>query len=117
MDTTLPLEQRLDAFVAQRCRLFEQVKGVRRAALIKEHESESIAAWLEAARKAKTIEVERVFAREIAAVPPDERDTVRSAMVAAAAWTSWENHRIHQRLGPEEACAAMRTTLAALARR
>ncbi len=117
VDTTLPLEQRLEAFVAQRCRLFEQVKGVRRAALIKEHESESIAAWLEAARKAKTIEVERVFAREIAAVPPGERDTVRSAMVAAAAWTSWENLRIQQRLGPEEACAAMRTTLAALARR
>ena len=35
-------------------------------------------------------------------------------MVAAAAWTSFENLRIQQALAPEEACAAMRTALAAL---
>jgi TetR/AcrR family transcriptional regulator of autoinduction and epiphytic fitness len=114
VDPALSLDERLDAFVEQRCRLFEQVKGVRRAALLKEHESESIAAWLIAARKANAIEVERVFAREIAAIPADERDTAFAAMVAAAAWTSFENLRIQQQLAPEEACAAMRTALAAL---
>jgi TetR/AcrR family transcriptional regulator, regulator of autoinduction and epiphytic fitness len=116
VDAALPLDERLGAFVEQRCRLFEQVKGVRRAALIKEHESESIATWLDAARKAKAIEVERVFSREITAVPEGERETVRSAMIAAAAWTYWENLRIQQKLGPEQARAAMRAALAALTR-
>ncbi len=114
VDAALPLDERLDAFVEQRCRLFEQVQGVRRAALLKEHESESIAAWLTAARRAKAIEVERVFAREIAAIPEGERATTLAAMVAAAAWTSFENLRIHQQLAPGEACAAMRTALGAL---
>ncbi len=114
VDPALPLDERLDAFVEQRCGLFEQVKGVRRAALLKEHESESIAAWLTAARRAKAIEVERVFAGEIAAIPRAKRKTALAAMVAAAAWTSFENLRIQQALAPEEACAAMRTALAAL---
>ena len=65
IDTTLPIGERLDAFVAQRASLLERVTGVRRAALLREHESESIAAWLTATRRAKAIEVERVFAEEL----------------------------------------------------
>ena len=69
IDPRLPLDERLDAFVAQRARLLERVTGVRRAALLREHESETIAAWLNAARRAKAREVERVFARELAELP------------------------------------------------
>jgi TetR/AcrR family transcriptional regulator of autoinduction and epiphytic fitness len=116
VDVTLPLEERLDAFVAQRARLLERVTGVRRAALLLEHESETIAGWLNTARRAKAREVERVFAAELAALPDSSRATVKPALVAASAWPAWESYRIHQRLGFERARAAMRTTLAALLR-
>ena len=64
--------------------------------------------WLDAARRAKAIEVEKVFAREMAERPTPTRTTIRAAMVAAAAWTSWESLRIQQRLGferPAPRCA------------
>jgi AcrR family transcriptional regulator len=114
VDPSLPLEQRLDAFLEQRCRLLERVKGVRRAALLLEPESEGVAAWLAAARRAKALEVERVFATELARVPEARREATKAAMVSACAWTAWENLRIHQRLGPQRARAAMRLALAAL---
>ena len=114
IDTTLPLAERLDAFVAQRASLLERVTGVRRAALLREHESETIAAWLTATRRAKAREVERVFDQELSELPADSRATVKAAMVASSGWPAWESYRIHQRLGFERASAAMRTTLSRL---
>ena len=116
MDATLPLGERIEAFVGQRTRLFERVKGVRRAALLMEPESQAVAGWLSTARRAKAIEVERVFRRELDALSDDERDAVRSALVAASAWTAWESYRVHQRLGVERARAAMCAALSALLR-
>ena len=115
VDPDLPFEERLDAFVAQRVSLLERVTGVRRAALLREHESETIAGWLDATRRAKAREVEKVFARELAEMPESTRATVKAAMVAAAAWPAWESYRIHQRLGVERAQGAMRMSMAALA--
>lgn len=116
IDPALPFDTRLDEFVAQRCRLLELVKGVRRAALLLEHESEVIAGSLQSARRKKAREVERVFATELALLPPAEREAVRAAAVAASAWPAWESYRYHQRLGPERARASMRVALAALLR-
>ena len=116
IDPLLPLDERLDAFVAQRARLLERVTGVRRAALLREHESTTIAAWLTSARRAKAREVEKVFAPELAELPDYSRPTVKAAMVAASSWPAWESYRIHQRLGVERARASMRTALAALTR-
>jgi AcrR family transcriptional regulator len=110
VDTSLPLPDRIDAFVAQRARLYELIKGVRRAALLMEPESHAVAGWLEAARKAKAAEVERVFRREL----EEADDATRAALVAAAAWSAWESYRFHQGLGIEQARAAMRAALAAL---
>jgi TetR/AcrR family transcriptional regulator, regulator of autoinduction and epiphytic fitness len=116
IDTSLPLDERLDDFVAQRSSLLERVSGVRRAALLREHESETIAAWLTAARRAKAREVERVFAKELLELPDNSRATVKAALVAAAAWPAWESYRVHQRLSFARARAAMRFTMAALIR-
>jgi TetR/AcrR family transcriptional regulator, regulator of autoinduction and epiphytic fitness len=110
VDASLPLAQRLDAFVEQRARLYELITGVRRAALLLEHESTAVAGWLATARKAKAAEVERVFRRELQGAGEDRR----AALVAAAAWTAWEAYRVHQGLGVEQARAAMRAALAAL---
>ena len=47
VDPSLPLTERIDAFVAQRARLLEESSSVRRAALLLEHESEVVAGWLD----------------------------------------------------------------------
>jgi TetR/AcrR family transcriptional regulator of autoinduction and epiphytic fitness len=114
IDSSLPLPERIEQFTEQRSRLYEMVGGVRRAALLIEHESSSVAGWLTAARQAKAAEVERVFRRELDAVPADEREPLRTALVALCAWGSWESWRTHQRLSVARSRAAMRMGLTAL---
>jgi TetR/AcrR family transcriptional regulator of autoinduction and epiphytic fitness len=114
IDTTLPLQERIEQFVAQRAHLYERIGGVRRAALLIEHESPSVAGWLTAARKAKAAEAERVFWRELEAIPGDEREPIRAALVALCAWGSWESWRTHQRLSVARARAALAAGIAAL---
>jgi TetR/AcrR family transcriptional regulator of autoinduction and epiphytic fitness len=114
VDSSLPLDERIDQLVQQRARLYEKIAGVRRAGLLIEHESDSVAGWLTTARKAKAADVERIFRRELDAIPPDEREPVRAALVALCAWTAWESWRIHQGLSVARARAAMRAGIAAL---
>jgi TetR/AcrR family transcriptional regulator of autoinduction and epiphytic fitness len=114
IDVSLPLPERIDAFVAQRTRLLETVTPVRRAALLLEPESEVVSGWLDGARRQKARELERVFRAELDHLEQPERGVLLSALVAASAWTAWEGLRAHQRLSAERSRAAMRTTLAAL---
>ena len=114
MDASLPLSERIDAFVEQRARLYELIKGVRRAALLLEPDSGVVAGWLATARKTKAADVERVFRRELEGVLEAERPALRAALVSATAWTAWESYRFHQGLGVGRARAAMRATIAAL---
>lgn len=107
-----PVEQRVDALAAQRARVLERVSPVRRAALQLEPSSDTVAGWLRAVREGAAAEVARVFEPELAGRP--DRDELLGALVAAAAWPSWESLRAHQGLSPERAEAAMRRTLAAL---
>jgi TetR/AcrR family transcriptional regulator of autoinduction and epiphytic fitness len=111
IDSSLPLPERIDQFTEQRTRLYEMVGGVRRAGLLIEHESSSVAGWLTAARKAKAAEVERVFRRELDAIPADEREPLRAALIALCAWGSWESWRTHQGLSVARSRAAMRAGL------
>ena len=114
VDVTLALPQRIDHFTEQRCRLYQQLSGVRRAALLLEPESDAVAGWLAATRRAKARELERVFRAELQAVPDQDRPAVRAAAVAACAWTAWEALSFHQGLSPDASRQAMRTALAAL---
>jgi TetR/AcrR family transcriptional regulator of autoinduction and epiphytic fitness len=116
IDATLPLEERIDQFTRQRASLNERIGGVWRAALRIEHESPAVAGWLTAVRGAKAAEAERVFHRELDAIPPDEREPVRAALVAACSWHMWESWRTHQRLGVSRARAAMAAAIGALLR-
>jgi AcrR family transcriptional regulator len=107
-----PLTQRLEAFVAQRCRVLERVSPVRRAALLLEPTSETVAGWLRAVREGAAAEVAYVFAPELDG--RGDRDELLHALVAAAAWPTWESLRAHQGLSPEAAEATMRRTVGAL---
>jgi AcrR family transcriptional regulator len=114
VDASLALPERIEAFVEQRARLYEQSKGVRRAALLLEPDSGAVAGWLAASRKAGVTDVERVFRDELQRAPDEERPVLRAALVSASAWTAWESYRFHQGLGVGRARAAMRATVAAL---
>jgi AcrR family transcriptional regulator len=114
VDLTLPLDERIDAFVAQRARVLEAITPVRRAALLLEPSSEVVSGWLQSARRQKAREVERVFRSELDAIEQAERGVVLAALVAASAWTSWESLRAHQRLSAERSRGAMHAALTAL---
>jgi TetR/AcrR family transcriptional regulator, regulator of autoinduction and epiphytic fitness len=114
IDPSLPLPERIEAFVEQRARLLETVTPVRRAALLLEPESEVVSNWLQTTRRQKAREVERVFRAELEQFPQTERGVLLAALVAASAWTSWEALRAHQRLSVDRSRAAMRATLTAL---
>jgi TetR/AcrR family transcriptional regulator, regulator of autoinduction and epiphytic fitness len=114
IDVSLPLEERIEAFVSQRGRLLETVTPVRRAALLLEPESDVVSGWLQSTRRQKAREVERVFRPELEKVEQKERGVLLAALVAASAWTAWEGLRAHQRLSEDRSRAAMRATLRAL---
>jgi AcrR family transcriptional regulator len=116
IDASLPLDARIDRFTRQRARLYELIGGVRRAALLIEHESPSVAGWLTIARRAKAAETERVFRRELEAIPGDEREPLRAALIEVCAWPAWDSWRTHQRLGLSRSRAAMAAAVAALLR-
>ena len=114
VDASLPLAERIDEFTRQRARLYEMIGGVRRAALLIEHESPAVAGWLTTARRAKAAEAERVFRRELEAIPAEEREPLRAALVALCAWPAWDSWRTHQRLGVSRARVAMAAAIRAL---
>jgi TetR/AcrR family transcriptional regulator, regulator of autoinduction and epiphytic fitness len=116
VDSSLPLQERIEQFAQQRARLYEQIGGVRRAGLLIEHESTSVAGWLATARQQKAAEAERVFLRELDALPPDEREPVRAALVMVSSWSAWDSWRTHQRLSVARSRAALPAALRGLLR-
>jgi TetR/AcrR family transcriptional regulator, regulator of autoinduction and epiphytic fitness len=114
IDVSLPLAERIDAFVEQRARLLETVTPVWRAALLREPDSEVVSSWLQTTRSQKAAKLEDVFGAELEQLGQSERGVVLAALVAASAWTFWEALRAHQRLSVDRSRAAMRETLAAL---
>ncbi|HUI28119.1 MAG TPA: TetR/AcrR family transcriptional regulator [Candidatus Kryptonia bacterium] len=111
------LASRSAALVAQRARIFEIIAPVRRAAVLMEPFSPEIAKRLCGARMAARREIERVFAREIAARPRSDRGELLAALDAASSWTMWDALRTHQGLTVERARKAMIRILAALLNR
>jgi AcrR family transcriptional regulator len=114
VDSSLPLDERIEQFIQQRSRLYEQIGGVRRAGLLIERESTSVAGWIATARQQKAAEVERVFRRELDDTPPDERESLRAALVMVCSWTAWESWRTHQKLSVARARGALATAIRAL---
>jgi TetR/AcrR family transcriptional regulator, regulator of autoinduction and epiphytic fitness len=116
VDSSLPLAERIQQFARQRARLYERIGGVRRAGLLIEHESSSVAGWLATARQTKAAEVERVFRRELDSLPPDDREPLRAALVMVCSWAAWDSWRTHQGLSVARARAALEVALGALLR-
>jgi len=106
-----PLEERLDAFVAQRARVYELVTPVRRAGLLMEPFSREASLRIATLRDLKRRETWRLFEPEL------RGDPARAAAVAAlASWSGWDALRTQQGLSAADASAALRAGLAALLR-
>jgi len=105
---------RLSMLVTRRARVLEAIAPVRRASLRVEPFSNEVRTRLERARTRGRREMERVFARELAELPPGERRDVAAALGAAASWSTWEHLRRHQGLSVERARKVLARTITAL---
>lgn len=106
-----PLPDRITAYVAQICGLYARVSPIRRAALLAEHTSPTLASRMREAREIHRNSVARVFGAEIAG--PDH-DELLTALVAATSFSIWEEVVTRQRLTPSTAERVMHRSVTAL---
>jgi TetR/AcrR family transcriptional regulator, regulator of autoinduction and epiphytic fitness len=102
VDPSLPLRERLERFVYQRCLLLEAVTPIRRAADVHRPFSAEITARLRDGQAFLRAELEATFAPEIVAAGPAGPDLL-DALDTALSWSAWEGLRAG--LGRERADA------------
>jgi TetR/AcrR family transcriptional regulator of autoinduction and epiphytic fitness len=110
------LDERLEAFVAQRTRVLEFLTPVRRAALLQEPFSAELRASRDRLMRLARQEVATVFSAELGALPPGDRGDLLDALDAAASWPAWEQLRAGQGLAVPRARRVFAGMLAALLR-
>lgn len=111
---SLPLFERVAAFVTARTRVLEAISPVRRASVLAEPFSHEVQARLAQARDAMSDEVAQVFAPELSVCTPGERRELLAALAAVTEWPAWESLRAHQQLSLALARRVMTRTIAAL---
>lgn len=109
-----PTEHRIDAFVERRAELLEMITPVRRAAILQEPFSETLAARLRWAHDTAREEVERTFAAELQAIGVSARGEVATALDVATNWPAWDACRRLNRLSIEDSERVMARTISAL---
>jgi AcrR family transcriptional regulator len=90
VDASEELDRRIEAVVSQRADLFERISPTRRAAVLQEHDSPTLAKRLRESRSALRLHLRRNL-------PELTRDSLEAAE-AAASWETWEVLRRHQGL-------------------
>jgi TetR/AcrR family transcriptional regulator, regulator of autoinduction and epiphytic fitness len=93
VDPDLDLPERFEAFVDQRIRLHEVMTPMMRAAAVHAPFSHEITKRIHWGQQAMRIEVDVVFATELAPVPADERKQVLDMLDTIASWTTWNSLR------------------------
>lgn len=110
----LPLETRLDAFVERRCRLWDAVSALRRAALLWALREREADAQRHQERMTLREEIERCFSPELNQLPREARAETLEALVGIADWPFWHGLRQIEQLSVQRAERAMRRALRAL---
>ncbi len=98
-----PLVDRIDALVTQRARMMEAAAPVRRATLLQEPFSPTLAKVMGMVRKAMRENVELVFAAELSEHERSDRERLSAAIDVAAGTATWETLRVHDGLGVDAA--------------
>jgi AcrR family transcriptional regulator len=88
IDPDLPLAERVDEFVRQRCRVNEAVSPIRRAALVHAPTSQVINAQFKGGHAYFRDQVAKVFAAEVAAAGPSGAALV-DAVMTVGSWSTW----------------------------
>jgi AcrR family transcriptional regulator len=114
LPTSGSLDERLDAFIEQRCSVLERVKNFRRAALLVEPFSPAAQQRLKQVRDWKRAEVAAVFARELEPLPQKERAETAAALAAASSFDCWQSLRLHQELSADDTRRVMKRMLRSL---
>jgi TetR/AcrR family transcriptional regulator, regulator of autoinduction and epiphytic fitness len=111
---SLPLSKRIVEFVAQRARVLEFIAPVRRAALLREPFTPSLAKQLAGARILARRQVHSAFEPELAGCEGAERRDLLHALDIALSWDAWDMMRRQQGLGESEARRVMERVTRAL---
>ena len=108
------LAERAESLVAQRCRLYEEIARLRRAALRMAPFHTPLRTGLEEASAALRRHLPEVFAGELARLAPTDRRDLVEALEASSSWAFWEALRGDQGLSVDRAKRVMARTLLAL---
>jgi TetR/AcrR family transcriptional regulator of autoinduction and epiphytic fitness len=109
-----PIAARLDAIIAQRSRLYEEMAPVRAVAERRRDRSEAIQKGLERSRRILKRQLTDLFDPELTQVPVADRRELVDALEAACSYKAWSQLREDQKLSVPRSEAAMRRSLAAL---
>lgn len=100
IDPEQPLAVRVEAFVAQRARVLEEMTPTWRAARIHQPFSDELQHDRKRRNAGGRAEVEQVFAPELAQLPAEQRDRLVDALHAISLWSFWETLRTDLELSP-----------------
>lgn len=114
VDTRLPIDERLDAFVSRRRQLLQALDPVARAARLREPFSAQLRANRDHLLGAARRQCEQIFAPEIKRLRGPARTQLVDALTTASSWTTW--YHLHEDLGmdADRAAGVMRLTLSRL---
>lgn len=114
IDPEQPLAVRVEAFVAQRARVLEEMTPTWRAARIHQPFSDELQHDRKRRNAGGRAEVEQVFAPELAQLPAEQRDRLVDALHAISLWSFWETLRTDLELSPLGAREILISTFTAL---
>lgn len=114
IETTLPLRERLDAFLEQRVMWLEEITPVRAGAVLRMHDSEVVRHGVEAGRALLRLDTQHTFSPELAPHDDALRGSLTAAVCAITSWSYWRALRDEQGLSSESARAIIEMTLTTL---
>jgi len=114
IDPNQPLAARVDAFVAQRARVLEEMTPTWRAARVHQPFSDQLQRERTRRNAGARAEVEQVFAAELGMLAGQERQQLVSALHAISLWSFWESLRTDLDLSPLAARQVLTSTFTAL---
>ena len=114
IDPGQPLAARVDAFIAQRTRVLEEMTPTWRAARVHQPFSDQLQHDRKRRNSGGRTEIEQVFAPELSRLAAQQRARLVDALHAISLWSFWETLRTDLELSPLGAREILNSTFTAL---